>query len=348
MSYTVSIQHAAQFTALNLPPLAQWHQHYDGILITGPTASGKSALSMYLASLQASSIISVDSALVYKKMDIGTAKPSIVEQSLVPHYLLDLIEPTESYSVAQFLLDTTQAIVDCQKQGRLPILVGGTMMYVNALYQGLNELPMIDTVQRSLIVARANKYGWAALHTELTRLDPITARRLSPNDAQRIERALSVVLSTGLPLSHWLAQSKSSTPLIKHHTIQFNEGINKNINEGVNEGISLLNRCLHISIEPEKLLLWQRIEQRFDSMLNNGFLDEVYALMQRGDLSLNLPSMRCVGYRQAWQYFEALQNSHLPAYSLSHLRERSVIATRQLAKRQMTWLRQMPQRIVLS
>ncbi|MEN9912033.1 MAG: tRNA ((37)-N6)-dimethylallyltransferase MiaA [Pseudomonadota bacterium] len=342
MSYTdtVFIQHTAQFTALNLPPLAQWHQHYDGILITGPTASGKSALSMYLASLQASSIISVDSALVYKKMDIGTAKPNIVEQSLVPHYLLDLIEPTESYSVAQFLLDTTQAIVDCQNQGRLPILVGGTMMYVNALYQGLNELPMIDTVQRSLIVARANKYGWAALHTELTQLDPMTAARLSPNDAQRIERALSVVLSTGLPLSHWLAQSKSSRPLIKHHTIQFNEGIN--------EGASLLNRCLHISIEPEKLLLWQRIEQRFDNMLNNGFLDEVTALMQRGDLSLNLPSMRCVGYRQAWQYFEALQNAQLPAYSLNHLRERSVIATRQLAKRQMTWLRQMPQRLILN
>ncbi len=342
MSYTdtVSIQHTAQFAALNLPPLAQWHQYYDGILITGPTASGKSALSMYLASLQASSVISVDSALVYKKMDIGTAKPSRVEQSLVPHYLLDLIEPTESYSVAQFLLDATQAIIDCQKQGRLPILVGGTMMYVNALYQGLNELPMIDTVQRSLIVARANKYGWATLYVELTQLDPITAARLSPNDAQRIERALSVVLSTGLPLSHWLAQSKSSTPLIKHHTIQFNEGVNENV--------SLLNRCLHISIEPEKSLLWQRIEQRFDNMLDNGFLDEVYALMQSGDLSLNLPSMRCVGYRQAWQYFEALQNSQLPAYSLNQLRERSVIATRQLAKRQMTWLRQMPQRIILN
>lgn len=336
MNEITQIDSILDLSHLNVPAIDQWHQYYDAILITGPTASGKSALSMYLANFQLSSIISIDSALIYKGMDIGTAKPSLIDRNLVPHYLLDIIEPNQTYSVAQFLLDTQAAIIDCQMQNRLPILVGGTMMYVNALYHGLSELPAIDDRQRNVLVARANIQGWATLHAELMKLDPITAVRISPNDAQRIERALAVVYSTGIPLSTWIANKPSNMPLI--------------VNRVHSQGHStphLLNRCLHISIEPEKKTIWQYIEQRFDAMLKHGFLEEVTALMQRTDLSSNLPSMRCIGYRQAWQYIESNQRSPL-SYSLSDLRENTVIATRQLAKRQMTWLRRMPQRKVIN
>jgi tRNA dimethylallyltransferase len=329
-----------QLAALGLPPPQNWHEHYDAVMITGPTASGKSALSLQLAAIQpcGAGIISIDSALVYQGMDIGTAKPSKLEQSLAPHYLLDLIEPTQTYSVARFLQDTTQAVQDCRSKGLLPILVGGTMMYVNALYQGLSDLPVVDEMYRARIELRAKTEGWAALHDELMCLDPVTANRLAPQDAQRIERALAVMWATGVPLSQWLVQSKPSTPLIS------------------NTASSLIQRCLHLSIEPEKTVLCQRIEQRFDAMIAQGFLDEMRTLMARGDLSMDMPSMRCVGYRQAWQHLEWLNSSGgskgvneqaINVYDLSMLRERGVIATRQLAKRQMTWLRNMPQRIVL-
>jgi tRNA dimethylallyltransferase len=346
-------EHLKQLHALGLPHPNDWHQHYDAVMITGPTASGKSALSLAISSLQSCGIISIDSALVYKGMDIGTAKPSLAEQAIVPHYLLDLIEPTQSYSVAQFLSDTERAVLDCRAQGRLPVLVGGTMMYVNALYAGLNDLPAVDTSYRAIIEARAKLEGWGSLHAELMRLDPVTAARLAPQDAQRIERALAVVWSTGVPLSHWLANAKPSQPLIALN--------NANNLNNVNNPKALINRCLHLSIEPEKYVLWRRIEQRFDAMLSQGFVEEVRGLMARGDLLPDMPSMRCVGYRQAWQHLEYMQymaqdatkiveqsDQTIQPYDLTMLRERGVIATRQLAKRQMTWLRNMPQRFVLN
>lgn len=304
-------------TKLNqLPSPQEWPAHYDAVLVTGPTASGKSALGLALAQLWPASIVSVDSALVYKHMDIGSAKPSPADRAAVPHYLLDLIEPTASYSVAQFLSDAAAAIEDCKTQGRMPVLVGGTMMYVNALYAGLSELPAVDAQIRQSITQQAQAQGWPALHAQLTAVDPKTAAKLAPQDAQRIERALAVYLASGMPLSQWIAQAQPSKPLAEQY------------------------RFLHLSIEPEKLRLWSRIEQRFDAMLANGFLDEVIALRSRGDLSADLPSMRCVGYRQAWEHLEG-------HYDAMQLRERGVFATRQLAKRQMTWLKKMPQRFVI-
>jgi tRNA dimethylallyltransferase len=271
---------------------------------------------MALANLWPASIISVDSALVYKGMDIGTAKPSAQDRAAVPHCLIDLIEPNASNSVAQFLSDAQTALIACQAQGRLPLLVGGTMMYVNALYKGLAALPPVAAAYRQAIEAQAAVQGWPALHTELMALDPVTANRLAPNDAQRIERALAVVQATGVALSQWIAKAQPSAPLMGQ------------------------GRWLHLSIEPEKALLWQRIEQRFDAMLASGFVQEVQTLRARGDLTPALASMRCVGYRQAWQYLEG-------ECSAAQMRQLGVIATRQLAKRQMTWLRAMPQRVVV-
>jgi tRNA dimethylallyltransferase len=304
-----------QLFNLGLPPVQEWPQHYDAVLITGPTASGKSALAMMIAQLWDASIISVDSALVYTGMDIGSAKPSQAEQAAVPHYLIDIIEPTASYSVAQFLSDTEHALNDCRAKSRFPLLVGGTMMYVNALYKGLSTLPQIDGAYRQAIEARAQVQGWPALHTQLALVDAVTAARLAPNDAQRIERALSVYEATGMSLSNWIAQAQPSKPLMEQ------------------------GRWLHLSIEPDKMLLWQRIEQRFDAMLASGFIDEMRTLRARGDLNPDLPSMRCVGYRQAWMHLDG-------ACSLADMRELGVISTRQLAKRQMTWLRGMTGRVV--
>lgn len=307
---------SSRLRELGLPPAQEWPLHYDAVLITGPTASGKSALSMMLAQLWDASIISVDSALVYKGMDIGSAKPSKAEQATVPHYLIDIIEPTASYSVAQFLSDTERTLDDCCAKSRFPLLVGGTMMYVNALYKGLSELPQVDVAFRQAIEVRAQELGWPALHAQLALVDAHTAARLAPNDAQRIERALSVYEATGTTLSDWIAQAKPSKPLLAQ------------------------DKWLHLSIEPDKMLLWQRIEQRFDTMLTGGFIEEMRTLHARGDLNPDLPSMRCVGYRQAWMHLDG-------ACSLAELRELGVIATRQLAKRQMTWLRGMTGRVVL-
>jgi tRNA dimethylallyltransferase len=310
-------QLSIQLADLGIPPAQDWPQHYDAVLITGPTASGKSGLSMNLTQLWDASIISVDSALVYKGMDIGSAKPSKAEQAAAPHYLIDIIEPTQSYSVAQFLTATQTALLDCKAKRRLPLLVGGTMMYVNALYKGLSELPQVDVSFRQAIETRAAQLGWPTLHAELALVDAVSAAKLAPNDAQRIERALSVYQATGKPLSQWIAQAEPSAPLMGQ------------------------GRWLHLSIEPDKALLWLRIEQRFDAMLSGGFLDEMATLRARGDLTPELPSMRCVGYRQAWMHLEG--ECDLPA-----MRELGVIATRQLAKRQMTWLRGMTERLVLN
>ncbi len=292
--------------------------HLPALALAGPTASGKSGLAMQLAQALAPritvEIISVDSALVYCGMDIGTAKPDAADRAAVPHHLLDLIEPTQSYSAAQFVIDARRLIDEIQARGALPLLVGGTMLYLKALREGLSALPTADPAVRAALDARGAAEGWPALHAELARVDPVTAARLQPRDAQRIQRALEVYLQTGRPLSSFHAGgTDGSAPL----------------------AVPLL------SLEPaDRAWLHARIAQRFDAMLDAGFVDEVRRLRSRGDLHAGLPAMRCVGYRQAW---EALDRG-----SLDGLRETGIAATRQLAKRQLTWLRSMPDRQVLA
>ncbi|URI11655.1 tRNA (adenosine(37)-N6)-dimethylallyltransferase MiaA [Aquincola tertiaricarbonis] len=276
--------------------------------LAGPTASGKTAIALALAAEVPVEIISVDSALVYRGMDIGTAKPSAAEQAAVPHHLIDLIDPLEAYSAAQFVADARRLIGEIRGRGRWPLLVGGTMLYFKALIEGLDTLPAADPALRAALDAEAAERGWPAMHAELARVDPVTAARLPPGDSQRIQRALEVFRASGRPLSSW------------HQAGQ---------RQVADDG-------LLVSLEPDdRAWLHRRIAQRFDAMLEAGLLAEVQALRQRGDLHLGLPSMRCVGYRQAWECLEG---------DLAPLRERGIAATRQLAKRQLTWLRSMPQR----
>ncbi|HEV8314581.1 MAG TPA: tRNA (adenosine(37)-N6)-dimethylallyltransferase MiaA [Burkholderiaceae bacterium] len=281
--------------------------------LAGPTASGKTAAALALAEVLPLEIISVDSALVYRGMDIGTAKPTQEERSRVPHHLIDILDPIEAYSAAQFVADAQRLIADIAARGRLPLLVGGTMLYFKALYEGLDAMPPADPAVRAALDAEAAERGWPALHAELAQVDPATAARLAPNDAQRIQRALEVWRSTGRPLSSFHRGDK--TPLAPQPLV---------------------------ALEPtDRAWLHARIAQRFDAMLDAGFVDEVRALRSRGDLHLGLPSMRCVGYRQAW---EAVDAGSPP----DELRERGIAATRQLAKRQLTWLRSMPWRHVVA
>ena len=279
------------------------------IFLMGPTASGKTGLAVELAQRLPVELISVDSALVYRGMDIGTAKPDQATLARAPHYLIDIIEPTASYSAAQFRNDALQLMNEITARGNIPLLVGGTMLYFNALQHGLNNLPEANPEVRAEIDARAGQVGWPVLHAELAQLDPLTAARLQPNDAQRIERALEVFSITGKPMSTLLEED---------------------------ERASLPYCLLKIALLPsDRAVLHQRIADRFDDMLKSGLLEEVTRLRQEyPELSLNLPSMRCVGYRQAWQY----QDGEI---DLAALREKGIAATRQLAKRQMTWLRGM-------
>ena len=285
--------------------------------LAGPTASGKSGLALLLAKQLDAEIISVDSALIYRGMDIGTAKPTVAERAAVPHHLIDIRDPAQTYSAAEFVADAQRLITEIRARGKLPLLVGGTMLYFKAFLQGgLDDLPPADTAVRREIEQQAAAQGWPALHAELARVDPITATRLPPGDTQRIQRALEVWRITHQPLSSFHAQKTESL-------------------DGSHPAIPLL------SLEPaDRAWLHERIAQRFDLMLAEGFLDEMASLRARGDLSTALPSMRCVGYRQAW---EALDG----AFPMHELRERGVAATRQLAKRQITWLRSMPWRHVL-
>lgn len=287
--------------------------------LVGPTASGKSGVALMVAHKVAVEIISVDSALVFRGMDIGTAKPTARQRAQIPHHLIDLMEPTDRYSAARFAQDARRLIREVNSRGRLPLLVGGTMLYIKALMDGLAAMPSTDPELRDALIAEGRARGWPELHAELRRVDPVTADRLQANDAQRIQRALEVWRQTGQPLSSYHADP-AATPA----------------------GIS---PALLISLEPQdRAWLHERIALRFDYMLDEGFLDEVQQLRSRGDLSADLPSMRCVGYRQAWQALEA----GLEGQALRHtLRETGVAATRQLAKRQLTWLRSMPQRHVL-
>jgi tRNA dimethylallyltransferase len=284
------------------------------LAIMGPTASGKTAAALAIARHTPSEIISVDSALVYREMNIGTAKPSAAELASVPHHLIDIISPAESYSVAQFLLDTKRLVTEIQQRGNLPILVGGTMMYFNALIKGLDDLPVADPSIRAELDDEAMRAGVPALHARLASIDPITAARLKPNDSQRIQRALEIYTITGVNMSTLLAQqTKAAAPF----------------------------QMLALSLEPsDRSVLHQRISDRFDIMLEQGLLDEVRQLRLRGDLHANLPSMRCVGYRQAWDHLEGLCDKQ-------QMRELGIIATRQLVKRQLTWLRSMPERIII-
>lgn len=294
------------------------------LAIAGPTASGKTAAALALAQALAPhmpvEIISVDSALVYRGMDIGTAKPTPAERAEVPHHLIDIREPSQTYSAAEFVHDARRLIAEIRARAALPLLVGGTMLYFKALFEGLDALPPADAGVRAAIDARAAALGWPALHAELARIDPATAARLSPNDSQRIQRALEVWQLTGQPLSSLHTSKKRAA------------------SAGAESATAVF------SLEPkDRAWLHARIAQRFDAMLAAGFLDEVRALRARGDLHADLPSMRSVGYRQAWEALDAEAQSGAPL-DLSHLRERGIAATRQLAKRQITWLRAMPER----
>jgi tRNA dimethylallyltransferase len=285
---------------------------FDAVALTGPTAGGKSFLAMELARELPLEIISMDSAQVYRGMDVGTAKPSAAERAAVPHHLIDIRDPAQSYNAAEFARDAVTAIAQIRACGRLPLIVGGTMLYYKALTEGLSDLPVADAQVRARIDAQAAQLGWPAMHARLAQHDPDTAARLAPNDKQRIGRALEVLELTGKPLSaHFTTQRAQNVPAL-----------------------------LHLSVEPERALRWQRIEQRFDQMLQQGLIDEVRALHARGDLHAALPSMRSVGYRQVWEYLDG-------AATHAQMRERAIAATRQLAKRQMTWLRGMPQRILV-
>jgi len=295
------------------------------LAIAGPTASGKTSLALAIAQhlepTGGAEIISVDSALVYKGMAIGTAKPSAAELASVRHHLIDIRDPLNAYSAAEFARDALTCVEDIVSRGKLPLLVGGTMLYFKALFEGLNDMPAADPDVRARIQAEAQAEGWPALHAQLKILDPVTAARLAPADSQRISRALEVYRISGQALSSFQLKNITS------------ETTN-------NQALNASNVPL-LSLEPtDRAWLHQRIEQRFDEMLAKGFLNEVAALRSRGDLRADLPSMRCVGYRQAW---EALEGS-LP---MSELRDRGVFATRQLAKRQLTWLRGMSKRSIL-
>ena len=277
------------------------------LCLTGPTASGKSAVAMALARRVPLEIISVDSALVYRGMDVGTAKPTAAERDAVPHHLIDILDPTESYSAARFVADATDLVQQVRARGRLPLLVGGTLLYVKALREGLHAMPEADAELRAALDRRALDQGWPALHKELARVDPPTAARLAPNDAQRIQRALEVWQVSGRPLSQWHRDRAGEAPPA-----------------GADWPV--------VSLEPvSRAWLHARIAERFNSMMEAGFLAEVQSLRARGDLHPGLPSMRCVGYRQAWQALEAGAGVGFVAPA--------VAATRQLAKRQLTWLR---------
>ena len=298
----------------------------QALAIAGPTASGKTGLALAMAAhLQdqgGAEIISVDSALVFKGMNIGTAKPSASELAAVPHHLIDIRDPLNAYSAAEFAHDALACVADIRSRGKMPILVGGTMLYFKALMEGLNDMPAANAEIRAGIQAEAENLGWPAMHAVLRQVDPLTAERLAPADSQRISRALEVFRISGKALSSFHQLNVAPA-----------EPANSNALHWANAPL--------LSLEPtDRSWLHKRIEQRFDDMLTNGFLDEVKVLRARGDLTPDLPAMRCVGYRQAW---EALDGT-LP---MSELRDRGVFATRQLAKRQITWLRSLPQRTVL-
>ena len=291
------------------------------ICLAGPTAAGKTAAAMAIADRYDVEIISVDSALVYRGMDIGTAKPTSAELSAVPHHLIDIRDPLNAYSAAEFVQDAERLMLEIASRGKLPLLVGGTMLYFKALFDGLDDMPKANAKLREEMAAQAAQQGWPALHAEQALVDAVTAARLKPNDSQRISRALEVYKLSGQPLS-WF-----------HH---------KNAIDNIAASVRKISATALISLEPDhRSWLHERIARRFDAMLAAGLVDEVKALHSRGDLHADLPSMRCVGYRQVLEVL----NDQSPA---STLRDKGIFATRQLAKRQITWLRSMPERNIVA
>jgi len=297
----------------------------DAIALVGPTASGKTAAALAIAQWLPVEIISLDSALVYRGMDIGTAKPSAEELAQVPHHLIDIRDPLQAYSAAEFARDAAGLMTDIRARGKLPLLVGGTMLYLKALRDGIDDLPTAQPELRAQIEAQAIDLGWPGMHAELAKVDPTTAARLAPNDAQRISRALEVWRVSGKALSQWFAEAASK--------------------RAQQTALSMPV----ISLEPtDRAWLHARVGQRFDAMLDRGFLNEVHALRARGDLHIDLPSMRCVGYRQAWEMLDRAELFKVSINTLMpQLRELGTAATRQLAKRQLTWLRGMEERWVV-
>ena len=275
--------------------------------LLGPTASGKSALAVQVAGQLPVEIVSMDSALVYRGMDIGTAKPGAALRARVPHHLIDLIDPDQTYSAGRWREDAVRTVLEILEKKKVPLLVGGTMLYYRALTAGLDQLPQADAGVRAEIDAEAARHGWPALHAELAKVDPRTAQRLAPNDSQRIQRALEVWRIAGRPLSALHGAAAKDLPFAV-------------------KGVALI---------PERALLHKRIKARFEEMLRTGLIDEVRNLKKKYRLSAAMPSMRAVGYRQVWEYLEG-------RYDEGALREKGVAATRQLAKRQLTWLRSFP------
>ena len=276
------------------------------VFLLGPTASGKTALALKLAKKLDVEIISVDSALVYTQMDVGTSKPSAEELASVPHHLIDIISPENAYSAADFRADALRLIKDIQSRGRVPLLVGGTMLYFRALEQGLSTLPSADEALRQMLEQELKEKGVQHMHERLAAIDPESAARIHPNDPQRITRAIEVYELSGKPMSVWWAEQQAQSfpyPLLK------------------------------IGLAPvERAILHERIARRFEQMLQQGFVDEVKQLRENPMLNLDLPSMRCVGYRQVWQYLDG-------DFNYETMKDKGIAATRQLAKRQLTWMR---------
>ena len=310
------------------------------IALLGPTASGKTAAALAIAKHHPVEIISIDSALVYRGMDIGTAKPTAQERAQVPHHLIDICEPSQPYSAAAFATDASRLIAEINQRGRLALLTGGTMLYYKALTEGLDAMPTSNSAVRAVIAQQAAALGWPALHAELALHDPVTAARLHPQDTQRIARALEVFRISGQPLSAHQRryQSPDVSLLASESTLENIGGATKMIaaRAGI-QGVSAL-----ICLEPlNRAWLHQRIAQRFDAMLEAGLIAEVAALRSRGDLQADLPSMRAVGYRQVWEMLDT-------GSSIQDMREKALAATRQLAKRQLTWLRSMHTRLAIA
>jgi tRNA dimethylallyltransferase len=279
------------------------------ICLMGPTASGKTALAIELVQRFPMEIISVDSAQIYRGMDIGTGKPDAATLKLAPHRLIDFLDPAESYSAARFCVDARREMADIRARGNIPLLAGGTMLYFKALRDGLAQMPAANEQIRADILAKASAEGWAAVHAELALVDPVAAARIHPNDPQRLQRALEVYRVSGRSLTDWQFAGRAEA------------------------GADRSERMMFLSIQPaERSVLHDRIAVRFRKMLDDGLVDEVGLLRARGDLHEGLPSIRSVGYRQVWQYLGA-------EYGYDAMVERGIIATRQLAKRQITWLR---------
>lgn len=277
------------------------------ILLMGPTASGKTRLALHLHEQLPVDIVSVDASQVYRGMDIGTAKPPPAELARVPHRLIDIRDPSEPYSAAEFRTDALREMNDIVQRGRIPLLVGGTMFYFRALEQGLSQLPSANAEVRAQLVAEAGRMGWGAMHARLAARDPVSAARINPNDSQRIQRALEVIALTGVTPSELMRQTPPAPPRFTFVRIAL--------------------------IPAERAWLHARIAQRFDAMLEQGLIEEVEKLYRRGDLTPQLPSLRTVGYRQVWDYLTG-------QVTYNQMTEQAVAATRQLAKRQFTWLRQ--------